>query len=74
MKQFLSEYEEMGNIFDYKDYGSIPTFIREIVEEEADVRNFSKVPLSDINWLLNDLMAELNNGNDITNIGVYDDE
>ena len=73
MKAFLSEYEEMGNKFDYKDYESIPVFIREIIEDEADVRNFSKVPLKDINWMLNDLFEELNYNNQPESIGAYND-
>ncbi len=73
VKAFLSEYEEMGNKFDYKDYESIPTFIREIIEDEADVRNFSKVPLAEINWMLNDLFEEMNYNNQPESIGVYDE-
>lgn len=73
VKAFLSEYEDMGNIFDYKDYGSIPTFIQEIVEEELTVDSYKKATLTDINFVLNDLMEELNGSNEIINIGVYDE-
>lgn len=74
VKQFLSEYEDMGNIFDYKDHGSIPNFIQEIVEEELLVDSYKEVAIVDINFILNDLMDELNDSNEITNIGVYDDK
>lgn len=73
MKVFLSEYEEMGNKFDYKDYESIPQRIREIIVDVADVRNFSKVPLVEINAMLNNMYNELEYANQPTNIGIYDE-
>lgn len=74
MKAFLSEYEEMGNRFAYKDYKVIPKFIQEIVEEELQVDSFKDVDIRDINFILNDLYEEIAGANELTNIGVYDDE
>ena len=74
IKAFISEYEDMGNVFDYKDHGSIPNFVQEIVEEELLVDSYKEVDIRDINFILNDLMDELNSSDEITNIGVNDDE
>lgn len=72
MKAFLSEYEEMGNKFAYKDYESIPKFMVEIIEDYCD-GTLTEVPLPTINLFLNDMYEEIAEANEVTNIGVYDE-
>lgn len=73
MKTFLTEYEEMGNKFDYKSYEEIPRSIIEILEDYSDTRNIFKMPLKMINEFLMDLYEDFAEANQVTNIGVYDD-
>ena len=73
IKAFISEYEDMGNTFAYKDYESIPKFMVEIIEDYCD-GSLTEVPLPVINTFLNDMYEDMAEANEVTNIGVYDDE
>lgn len=71
IKAFISEYEDMGNTFAYKDYESIPKFMVEIIEDYCD-GSLNEVPLPVINAFLNDMYEEMAEANEEINIGVYE--
>ena len=71
IKAFLTEHEEMGNKFAYKDYESIPKFMVEIVEDYCD-GTLNEIPLPVINTFLNDMYEEMAEANQETNIGVFE--
>ena len=71
IKAFLTEHQEMGNKFAYKDYESIPKFMVEIVEDYCD-GSLNEVPLPVINAFLNDMYEEMAEANEETNIGVFE--